>query len=145
MATITQGRVIPETDRERIAVGLRDFESRVGPPMLFLLSWMVECRRTGILWVHLQLKNGELARYSVEIKFTEECAPAPVKVPGDVECEILYFNQNCAGDILRTLSDAILRRENGWIHPHLKLSDGRLTWLQCATDFGKALDDRDGD
>lgn len=112
--------------------------------MLDLLSWMVTHCRTGILWVHLQIKDGELCRYSLEIKFSEEFVPGRKNEQEAVDAEVLRFNRNAAGEVLRMLSDAIVRRESGWIHPHLKLHEGKLTRLQYSTDFGKDLDDSGG-
>lgn len=145
MITVTQGRVIPETDKERAAAGLNKFQAEVGPPMLDLMTWMVTNRRSGILWIHLQLKEGELARYSLEIKCNEEFGNSPARGKGDAEREVQRFTSKASGEIMKTLSDAIVRRESGWVHPHLKIQDGKLTWLQYATDFGKALDECNGD
>lgn len=143
MPTISQGRVIAESDRERIAAGLRKFEAVVGPPLLDALSWMVKDQRTGILWVHLHIKEGDFVRYKLEMNFTEEAIETVAREKIDPEPEIIRFNRHASGEILRVLSDSIVRRESGWIHPHMKLQSGRLTWLQYATDFGKPLDERD--
>ena len=80
MATITQGRVIPDTDRERVAAELRE-------------------------------------------KFDLDVAP----------------------DVLAALFEAITKRKTGWIRPHIRVTDGRITGFQLQTDFSKDLDGRRGD
>ena len=80
MPTITQGRVIPDTDRERIAAELRE-------------------------------------------QFDSEIAP----------------------DVLNAIADAIRARKTGWVRPHIKITDGRITGFQLQTDFTKDLDRRRAD
>jgi hypothetical protein len=62
---ISQGRVIPDTDAERVAYELDRFTRSVGPEILRALTDAIQRRKSGQLRMFLNLKRGSMESCNV--------------------------------------------------------------------------------
>lgn len=72
MLTLAQGRAVPETDQQRLAVELRRFDAQVATEVLRLLTDCIVNRRDGWVQVQVRVKGGSLTGHQCVMNFAKD-------------------------------------------------------------------------
>ena len=72
MVSLTQGRVIAETDKERLALELRKFDAQVATEVLRLLTDCVVNRRDGWVQFQVRVKGGTISSHQCVMNFSKD-------------------------------------------------------------------------
>ena len=72
MVSLTQGRVIAETDQERLALELRRFDAQVATEVLRLLTDCIVNRRDGWVQVQVRVKGGSVSSHQCAMNFSKD-------------------------------------------------------------------------
>lgn len=72
MVSLTQGRVIAETDQQRLAFELRRFDAQVATEFLKLLSDFVIHRRDGYVQLQVRIRGGVVSSFQANPCFAKD-------------------------------------------------------------------------
>ncbi len=72
MITLNPGRVIADTDAERLIVELKRFDAQIATEVLKLLTDMIRNRRDGWVQMQVRVKGGSLTGHQCVLNFSKD-------------------------------------------------------------------------